>query len=94
MAKATVSALKAFAAQSGYTHAWPDGWSTERSTGMIKLYAVDECDICGAHVQAANSIAVDATLTAAGEAGLVLDMPPEEGGWSEDKGCATCSDCA
>lgn len=82
-----IGKLRAFAKADGYTHFE----KVERN--FVQFYSIDECEVCGCEVQAANPVKVVATPHEAASAGLIEKRAPDEGGWSDLHGCATCSAC-
>jgi hypothetical protein len=83
----SVSGLRAYAKHCGYTH-------FEKSDGPFLLfYSMDECEVCGCELQAANSIKVVGKVENAKRAGLTEMRAPDEGGHCEALGLSTCPGC-
>lgn len=92
MAKSNISALRAFAKRSGYTH------FVKAERNFLQFYSQEHCEVCEDLVMAVNPIKVVTTPHEALSAGLVDGRgaggrEPEEGGYSELHECATCSAC-
>lgn len=80
--------IKAFARLCEFTHAEPI-----KGSPMFKFYSIDKCEVCDCDVQAANAVNVKATEAQVKAAGITVAPAPEEGGWSDKHGAATCGEC-
>lgn len=81
-------ALKSYAKQAGYTHAEVTGPNT------LLLYAIEECEVCGCEIAAANSVTVHSKFKHdAVRAGLTVMESPSEGGYSDIHEGSTCDAC-
>jgi hypothetical protein len=81
--------LAAFARKCKFTHAHP-----LTQGGGFLLYAVEDCEVCGGDMKAPNSLNVHkVTAKDITEAGLTIQPPPPEGGWSDEHECSACEVC-
>lgn len=62
--------------------------------GFVKVFSIDTCEVCGCEVLAPNGVGTNVSPAELEYLGLKgRDAFPDEGGYSELHGCATCSAC-